>query len=111
MNVEINPKVGTSIQWQQYKRNFYNAINKNIKLSVDEPYKSLRRESNKTFKLVTVWENWGECNEVAHQKKVRKRIGRCRLQPNDINTTEVKTNKVYFIIRRSYAFKIPQQKS
>lgn len=56
-------------------------------MSEEEPFRSLRRDLNKTFKLTTIWENWGECKELGRQKGIRKRIGRCRLQPTVIDAT------------------------
>lgn len=54
--------------------------------------------------MTTVWDNWSECKEIDHQKGVRKRLGRCRLQPNTIKNnydynfgvSAAKTEKVMF---------------
>ncbi|KAJ8727090.1 hypothetical protein PYW08_015487 [Mythimna loreyi] len=85
LNVEISPKVGTFIQWQEYNRNYLYTINKKFIISEEEPFKSLRKNLNKTLKLTTIWENWGECKAVDRQKGVRKRIGRCHIQPTVVN--------------------------
>ncbi|KAJ8725124.1 hypothetical protein PYW07_016082 [Mythimna separata] len=87
LSVEISPKVGTFNQWQEYNRNYLDTINKKFIISEEEPFKSLRRDLNKTLKLTTIWENWGECKEIGRQKGVRKRLGRCHLQPSVVNST------------------------
>ncbi|KAH9641924.1 hypothetical protein HF086_011674, partial [Spodoptera exigua] len=84
INVDVAPKIGTSSQWQEYRKTYLYPINKKFKESKEEPFRSIRNVFNKTFNLTTVWDNWGECKEIDHQKGVRKRLGRCRLQPNEI---------------------------
>ncbi|KAF9407507.1 hypothetical protein HW555_012497, partial [Spodoptera exigua] len=84
INVDVAPKIGTSTQWQEYRKTYLYPINKKFKESKEEPFRSIRNVFNKTFNLTTVWDNWGECKEIDHQKGVRKRLGRCRLQPNEI---------------------------
>ncbi|XP_022829284.1 uncharacterized protein LOC111358397 [Spodoptera litura] len=102
IEVDVASKVGTSSQWHEYKKAYLFPINKKLKESKEEPFRSIRNVFNKTFKLATVWDNWSECKENDHQKGVRKRLGRCRLQPNEIRknydynfgvSTSVKTAK------------------
>nr|XP_049697155.1 uncharacterized protein LOC110371767 [Helicoverpa armigera] len=84
--VDVSPKLGTFGQWAEYKRNYFDPLNKQLETSEEALFQSLR-DSNTTFKLITIWDNWGDCKEFDHQKGVRKRLGRCRLQPIAINTT------------------------
>uniref|UniRef100_A0A2H1V510 SFRICE_013418 n=1 Tax=Spodoptera frugiperda TaxID=7108 RepID=A0A2H1V510_SPOFR len=84
IEVDVAPKVGNSAQWHEYRKSYLYPINKILKECKEEPLRSIRNVYNKTFKLTTVWDNWSECKEIDHQRGVRKRLGRCRLQPNTI---------------------------
>ncbi|XP_035432103.2 uncharacterized protein LOC118263935, partial [Spodoptera frugiperda] len=84
IEVDVAPKVGTLAQWHEYRKSYLYPVNKILKECKEEPLRSIRNVYNKTFKLTTVWDNWSECKEIDHQKGVRKRLGRCRLQPNTI---------------------------
>lgn len=81
-------RTGTLNQWLDYKRTYIDPINKRFKVSEDEPLKSLKLNFSLNFKIITVWENWGECTEIDHQKGIRRKLGRCRLRASVKDSTQ-----------------------
>ncbi|XP_032512014.2 uncharacterized protein LOC116766306 isoform X2 [Danaus plexippus] len=78
---DVKPKLGLRDEWQRYKREKFDRINKNFKLSKLEPFVSIRNRLKLSFKIVTFFDDWGPCEPIGKGKGLRRRLAKCRLKP------------------------------
>lgn len=93
--------LGTLLQWQDYKNIVLDPINEMFERSKEDPFLKFKKDFKFSFKLFTLWGNWGPCITNNNGTIVRFKIGKCFLYPHFNNASSVRN----FIFFPFYAFK------
>lgn len=70
-------------------------INEMFEKSTKEPFLKFKKDFKFSFRLFTLWENWGPCIANDNGTMVRNKIGKCYLYPLFDNASNVSTYVLY----------------
>lgn len=81
--------LGTLLQWQDYKNTVLDPINEMFDRSKQDPFIKFKKYFKFSFRLFTLWDNWGPCIINSSGPMVRNKIGKCFLYPLFNNASSV----------------------